>query len=228
MALLGLLITAGEPLLGRLGARGVALGLLGLDLGLSLTLGPRSLAVAAANDLVLVLAVVGAANVWAQSGMRARHGAVLAGALTVYDLVATSLLPLMTDLIGRVAALPFHPLLVWPLGDGRWLGLGLGDLLLAAVFPLLLRKAYGRAAGLAGVGLSVGAVGLLLGLLGLGLGHGTLPAMATLGPAMLGQYAYWRRARGVERTTWQYLLAEPREPRRPHVLECDAATAALA
>jgi hypothetical protein len=33
--------------------------------------------------------------------------------------------------------------------------------------------------------------------------------MVVLGPLMVLQYAYWRRRRGVEHTTWQYLQAEP-------------------
>jgi hypothetical protein len=34
------------------------------------------------------------------------------------------------------------------------------------------------------------------------------PVMIVLGPLMVGQYIYWRRL-GPERTTRQYLLAEP-------------------
>ena len=33
--------------------------------------------------------------------------------------------------------------------------------------------------------------------------------MVVLGPLMVLQYAYWRRRCGKERTTWQYLQAEP-------------------
>jgi hypothetical protein len=51
------------------------------------------------NNTVLVLAVMGVTTLWAQSGMKARDVAMLAGALTFYDLVATSLLPLTSDLI---------------------------------------------------------------------------------------------------------------------------------
>jgi hypothetical protein len=35
---------------------------------------------------------------------------------------------------------------VWPSGANQWLSGGLGDLLLAAVFPLVMRKAFGRTA----------------------------------------------------------------------------------
>jgi len=45
----------------------------------------------------------------------------------------------------------------------------------------------------------------------------TVPAMVAFGPLMVAQYLFWARRLGAERTTWQYLQAEPhrlREPRR--------------
>ena len=44
-----------------------------------------------ANDLILVLAVVGVANMWTQTGITPGQVAGLAAALTVYDLLATGL-----------------------------------------------------------------------------------------------------------------------------------------
>jgi hypothetical protein len=40
----------------------------------------------------------------------------------------------------------------------------------------------------------------------------TIPAMVALGPLTVAQYLGWRR-RGRERTTWEYLQAEPLAPR---------------
>jgi hypothetical protein len=116
----------------------------------------------------------------------------------------------MGDLIARVAELPFAPLLVWPVGsDGQWLGLGLGDLLLATVFPLVMRRAYGTLPGVAALGLGLG------GIVGvLALAHVEVvtlfPVMVVLGPLMVLQYAWWARRRGPERTTWEYLQSEGR------------------
>ena len=39
----------------------------------------------------------------------------------------------------------------------------------------------------------------------------TFPVMVVLGPLMVAQYLTWIWQRGTERTTWQYLQAEPRE-----------------
>src|SRR5262245_42477308 len=97
----------------------VVLILIGADAGGAFWFGAKSRAFLTVNNVVLALAIVGITNLWAQSGMQARDLAVLAGALAVYDGIATWLLPLMSDLLSRVAGLPFAPLVAWPLGrDG--------------------------------------------------------------------------------------------------------------
>jgi hypothetical protein len=82
-----------------------------------------------------------------------------------YDFVFTSLLPLMTDLFTRVGDLPFAPLVGWPIGDGRWIAIGLGDLSMAAAFHLVMRKAFRRAAGLVALLTALVALSLLLAVL---------------------------------------------------------------
>ena len=162
------------------------------------------------NNLVLVISVVGVTNLWAQSGMKARHAAILGVALAIYDLIATSLLPLMNNLFARLEGLPFAPELAWPVNTtGDWLGIGLGDLVLAAVFPLVMRKAFGRTAGIIAMILGLAAISLLIMSLISGLLVGTFPVMVVLGPLMVLQYVYWSRRYKQERTTWQYLQAEP-------------------
>jgi hypothetical protein len=160
------------------------------------------------NNIVIVLSVVGVTNLWAQSGMKARHAAVLGAALAVYDLIATSLLPLMNDLFTRLEGLPFAPELAWPVNAaGDWLMIGLGDLVLAAVFPLVMRKAFGRSARIAAILVGLGAIGLVILSVLVGFVD-IFPVMVVLGPLMVLQYIYWRQRRQ-ERTTWQYLQAEP-------------------
>ncbi len=110
-------------------------------------------------------------------------------------------------MIERLAGLPFVPMLAWPLGDGQWLGIGLGDLLLATVGPLTLRKAYGRAAGMAAILVAMAAIAAVM-FLGTFSRLETFPTMIVLGPLLVAQYLFWRR-RGAERTTAEYLGAEP-------------------
>lgn len=182
--------------------------LAGADLLTAVLPGSRPAWFFAVNNVALVLSVVGVTNLWAQSGMKARDAAILGAALAIYDLIATSLLPLMNDLFTRLEGLPFAPELAWPVNaTGDWLGIGLGDLVLAAVFPLVMRKAFGRTAGVAAMMIGLGAVGLLIVSVLFGFVE-IFPVMVVLGPLMVLQYAYWSQRRQ-ERTTWQYLQAEP-------------------
>jgi hypothetical protein len=134
----------------------------------------------------------------------------MSSALAVYDLIATSSLPLMRDLFDRVIQNPFAPIVGWGIGqDERWLGIGLGDLLLATVYPLVMRKAYGRAAGMTALAICSALISGVF-ILGVPLGFRIFPMMAVLGPAMVLQYSWWSRRAGRERTTREYLQAAPR------------------
>jgi hypothetical protein len=209
LAFLSVFYVMAEPVLrARWAIWSAVLLLLAADVGAAQVSGAGSAVFSAVNDGVLLVAVVGLSNLWAQSGMKARHVALLAGVLAVYDLIATSLLPVTTDLVSRLAGMPFSPMVVWGTGHDR-LGIGLGDLLLATVFPLVMRKAFGRRAGLVALASALGTLGALLTLLELRGVPATLPAMTPLGPLMVLQYVYWLHRRGPERTTQEYLQAEP-------------------
>ncbi len=182
---------------------------LGAEVGAAWGFGGQSVTFFAINNVMQVLVVIGITNLWAQSGLKARDATLLGVALLGYDFLFTSVLTVMTDLFNRLAGLPFAPIVAWPASEpGYWLGIGLGDLLLAAVFPLVMRKAYGRRAGIAAVILGLGGIGGLVVVSMLGILAGTFPVMVILGPLMVLQYLYWRRQCGLERTTWQYLQAE--------------------
>ena len=81
---------------------------------------------------------------------------------------------------------------------------------MATAFPLVLRKAYGRRAGLVALAVGLAMITLLMILGAAGLLPGVFPVMVLLGPLMVGQYTFWRHRLGPERTTWQYQQAEPR------------------
>ena len=205
LAALSVLYFTWEPVLHARWATWLAVcALLTADLGTAFLLGVRSNGFFAVNDAVLVMVVVGISNLWAQSGMKARDAALLGAFLAVYDVLATSQLPLTSTLFAHLAGLPLAPLLSWDSGRGA-LGIGLGDLLLATVFPLVLRKAFGRSAGIIAMVLAPGAMGMLLAL----PLQGVFPVMVVLGPLMGLQYLFWRRYRGQERTTWQYFQEDP-------------------
>ena len=117
--------------------------LLGADVWTNLRFGATSVPFLVVNNTVLILAVVRATNLWVQGGMKARDITVLAGVLTVYDLVATSFLPLMWDLFARLAGIPFAPVVAWGVGSQQ-VSIVLGDLLLMTAFALVMHKAFGR------------------------------------------------------------------------------------
>jgi hypothetical protein len=72
MAMLGILYFTGEPVLrARWAIWVVALLLLGSVVGANLHFGSRSTTFFLVNNIILVLAAVGVANLWAQSGMKA-------------------------------------------------------------------------------------------------------------------------------------------------------------
>lgn len=210
LVVLGLLYFTWEPVLRTRRAIWLpVMALLGADIGTALLSGVNSAAFFAINNIVMVISVVGATNLWAQSGMKARDLSVLAGALVIYDFIATIQFTLMDDLIARLAEVPLAPMIAWNTGDSFGLGIGLGDMLMATVFPLVMRKAFGRTAGIVAMALALGALGTMLALLDLGVVGITIPAMVVLGPLILLQYAYCRGRQKYERTTWQYLQAEP-------------------
>ena len=126
--------------------------------------------------------------------------------MAIYDFIATSWLPLMTDLVLRLAQFLFAPW--WPGedGDGPPLGLGLADLLVATVFPLTMGKAFGHMAGVAALVATLLVIGILLAV-----PLPVLPAIVPLGPLMLLQYGFWRRRKGSERTTQQDRQEKPHQ-----------------
>lgn len=192
----------------------LAITLVAADVAAAVMYGVHSSVFYVVNNLVLVLVVVGCSNIWAQGGMQARHAAVLAGYLAVYDLIFTTLLPVTDNLFARLAGLPFAPLFAWSAGaQGQWLALGLGDVLLAAVFPLVMHKAFGRRAGIMAMLVALAVICLLLVLPLAGLPLATFPVMVVLGPLMIAEYIYWIRRCQAERTTVEYVTATTTNPR---------------
>jgi hypothetical protein len=191
----------------------VVVSLISADLILGVTKGPGiSRPLLLVNNTVLMLVLLGAANIWAQNGMRARHLTMLAVGLAVYDVVATTRLALMQHLVARLSMRPFAPIMGWH-AHGHAPGIGFGDLLLATVFPLVIRRAYGRRAGHLALASMTCAIVVILTLVDINV-LDDVPAMAALGPLMVAQYAFWNNYRGDERRTWKYLADEvlPRTP----------------
>ncbi|MFB7594190.1 hypothetical protein [Streptomyces sp. NPDC056160] len=173
------------------------------------------------TDVLLAVAVVGVANLWAQSGMRSSHVAALAGALTCYDLVATTLTDVTGNFFEQVRGRPFAPLLALT-GGAHPVAVGLGDLLLLVLFPLVAAKAYGR-----GAALLAGAVGVVVtsavsALFAVGALTEGFPLLTALGPLIVVQHLVWSRRAGGERTTAEWRAGAVAPAPRPGALGPDA------
>ncbi|MFI2610979.1 hypothetical protein [Kitasatospora sp. NPDC018619] len=179
----------------------------------------------AGSDLVIAAAVVGVANLWAQSGMRSTHTAALAAVLTGYDLAATTLTDTTARFFAQVQDRPFAPVLALTGGPAP-VAVGLGDLLLLVLYPLVAAKAHGRTAAataaLTGV-LTTSAVSACFAAGWLTTGF---PLLTALGPLIVAQHLYWRRRTGGERTTAQWRAGHPLPLSAPAPGEPDAALAA--
>lgn len=160
----------------------------------------------ALNDIAVGALVVGVCNIWAQSGIRARDVAVFGCLVAGYDLVATWLMPLMTDFFTRVSSMPFAPMLAIGTGPDAAV-IGMGDLLFIVLWPLVALKAYSGRAGLFAATGTVGCVAALGAAFYLDVFNAAVPAMVFLGPVILVQFLVLRRLYGTERTTGQYQAA---------------------
>jgi hypothetical protein len=138
------------------------------------------------NNSLIVIVVIGTVNTWAQAGMKAPHAVLLGVLLIVYDYIATAQTSMMGDVMQRLNALPFAPMLAW--GEGHTAAvLGLGDLLMVTLFPLVMLKGFGRSAGVLSLAIGI-CVLLALPLVAIGT---LFPVMVVLGPVMLLQYLAW-------------------------------------
>jgi hypothetical protein len=115
----------------------LSIGAAAIDVALNAATPGSALRVAAPlwNNLLLLVLIIGIGNLYAQSGMKARDVAIFTAILAGYDLVATLLLPTMSDLLRKVAELPFAP--VFATGPGPHpVTIGLG--LISGAFPVML------------------------------------------------------------------------------------------
>lgn len=178
------------------------LSLLGVTMGVGFASGTKTPLYLVLNNLHFILMIIGVTNLWSQSGLKSRDTAVLAGLLALYDLVFTSQLSVMSDMVVRLDTLPLAPMLAWGSG-GDFAAIGFGDLMMASVFPLTMLKGYGKTAGLVAVAASIGAILFVLVL----PVHQIFPVMVILSPVIIVQYLYWNRRKGSERTLREYRLA---------------------
>jgi hypothetical protein len=167
----------------------------------------------ATTDILVLLAATAVSNLYIQGGMRLRHVAWIALLLAVYDLAFTRYVPLTNKLTEQFLGYPMDPSIGMRVGLYN-ASIGLGDLLVYAMFLLAAFKAYGKVAARVAFSLIVvfGAIAPALAPL---LIHDFLdartdlvvPAQTLFGPAAFIAYRWMTRRYGRERTMTQFLAS---------------------
>lgn len=173
----------------------------------------------ATTDILVILAAISVSNLYIQGGMRLRHVAWIALILAIYDLAFTRYVPLTNKLTEQFLGYPLDPSIGMRIGLFN-ASIGLGDLLVYAMFLIAAFKAYGRIAARVAFSLVIvfGAIAPALAPLVI---HSFLdartdlvvPAQTLFGPAAFIAYRWMKKRYGPERTMAQFLASS--DVRRP-------------
>lgn len=163
-----------------------------------------------ANDLVMVLVVVVAANLYVQLGMRMRHITVLALFLACYDGLFAWGIPLTPLLATHFGGTVFDPVFGFSIGNVQGF-YGIGDLFVFALVVTVVYKGFGISGVLVSFAL-VACFGILFPTLGLPLLVTLLgwrpitlvPVQVFFGPAVC-LLSVWLARRSQERSMSQWL-----------------------
>jgi hypothetical protein len=166
----------------------------------------------AENSIIVLLGAMSVANLYVQGGMRLQHVAWFALVLAVYDVIFTGFVPVTDALVENFLGFPLDPSMGFRLGLDN-AAIGIGDLLVYALFITAAFKAYGRsAARVAMVLIAVfgAALPTLIPLLVNFVDARAdilVPAQACFGPAAYLGYRWMRRKYGPERTVREFLAS---------------------
>lgn len=164
----------------------------------------------AENSVVVLLGAVAVANLYVQGGMKLRHVAWFALLLAGYDLAFTAVVPVTNDLAQEFLGFPLDPSIGMRMGFDN-ASIGLGDLLVYALFTIAAYKAYGRVGArtalslIAVFGAALPALAPLLINFVDARADVLVPAQTWFGPAAFLGYRWLRKRCGRERTTQEFL-----------------------
>jgi len=163
------------------------------------------------NSVIVIVAAATVANLYVQGGMRLRHVAWFAVFLAIYDAVFAFVWPVTTMLAQRFLGWPLDPAVGFRWGVNN-ASIGLGDLLVYALFVIAVYKAYGRRSAAVAMVITVvfGAVTpaltpLLLDIFTDARTDLFVPAQVAFGPIAFFYYRWLLRTRGRERTMAEFL-----------------------
>jgi hypothetical protein len=160
-------------------------------------------------SILVALGAISVANLYVQGGMKLRHVAWFALGLAGYDIFFTRVIPLTNKLVQGFLGNPLDPSLGMRFGVDNY-AIGIGDLLIFAMFTVAAYKAYGRQAARLALGLVVvfGAVAPAFVPLIINFVDARtdvlVPAQSFFGPAAFLCYRWLKRRYGRERTMMEY------------------------
>jgi hypothetical protein len=165
----------------------------------------------AENSVIVALGAIAVANLYVQGGMRLQHVCYFAMLLAGYDAVFTLVWPVTNELTERFLGYPLDPSMGTRVGIYN-ASIGIGDLLVYALFVCAAVKAYGprtlRAALTIAAVFGAAAPSLAPLLFRQLIDARTdlvVPAQTLFGPAAFTYYLWARHRYGAERSTGQFL-----------------------
>lgn len=190
---------------------------IGILLGLNIWLGRNMLGTVlgwqlfwSEGNIIMLLGAVAVANLYVQGGMQLRHVAWFALILAVYDAIFTSLVPLTNALVEDFLGFPLDPSMGFRI-EAYNAAIGLGDLLIYALFLTSAYKAYGRRAAKPALTIIVVFGSVVPSLIPLLINFVdartdvVVPVQTWFGPAAFLGYLWMRRRYGPERTMQEFL-----------------------
>lgn len=163
-------------------------------------------------DTLVILGAVSVANLYIQGGMRLKHVALFALALAAYDVFSTLVINVTAVLVEEFVGQPLDPTFGFRFQATNY-GIGIGDLLVYALFAVACYKAYGQRAARLAVRIAVvfGAVAPSLCPLVIALidfrNDILVPSQLFFAPVAFVAYLWMKRKYGRERTMAEYLAS---------------------
>jgi hypothetical protein len=163
-------------------------------------------------DILVIAGVAAVSNLYIQGGMRLSHVVYFALALAVYDAFAELVINVTAVLVSKFLGQPLDPMFGMRFQTNNY-AVGIGDLLVYAVFTVACYKAFGRAAAW-----TAGAVAVVFGAAAPTLftflvalidfrGDVLVPSQVFFAPAALVAYLLMRRKYGRERTMAEFMAS---------------------
>jgi hypothetical protein len=162
------------------------------------------------TSIITLLGAISVANLYVQGGMQLRHVAWFTLGLAVYDVLFTMVWPVSNYLVREFVGHPLFPAIGMRIGFDEAI-IGLGDLLVYALFTIAAAKAYGRPAIRLAIVLIIVFGAALPALSSLLINYIdaradiVIPAQTWFGPAAFLGYLWLRRRYGRERTMKEFL-----------------------